>query len=294
MTLSNHTTISIQDEFNKHPLPEIDKTRISDDDFVSDIVIVSNLVLKFIAIAASVIPNKSFKKIEQGILLSHMVRLFKLYDSLLLLICENKFEIAILTARPIAETAIVLKYLLKNINEELSDKFIKCSLAYDKKLFDLIQKNTEDRNPLPIEERMLKSITSTFAKTKFKISDIEFQKDKKWHENLSVLAKKVGLEHYYETIYRVGSGAEHGTWHYLELYHLQEKDENYEPQLKYSSPSPKLLEATNYICLNATEDYIKNVNPDRVFLQLIQTVIQWHHDISIKHEEFLKIKTEQP
>lgn len=178
MTFSNHSTINIQDEFNKHPLPEINKTRTSDDDFVSDLVIVSNLVLKFIAIAASVIPNKSFKKIEQGILLSHMVRLFKLYDSFLLLICENKFEIAILTSRPIAETSIVLKYLLQNINEELSDKFIKCSLAYDKKLFDLIQKNIKGRNPLPIEERMLKSIANTFSKTKLKFRTSNFKKIK--------------------------------------------------------------------------------------------------------------------
>jgi hypothetical protein len=288
LAFSNHSTINIQDEFNKHPLPEINKTRTSDDDFVSDLVIASNLVLKFIVIAASVIPNKSFKKIEQGILLSHMVRLFKLYDSFLLLICENKFEIAILTARPIAETSIVLKYLLLNINEETCDKFIKSSLAYEKKLYDLIQKNIKGRDTLPIEKRMLQGIANNFSKTKFTIDNINFQNDKKWHENLSVLARKVGLEHYYETVYRVGSGAEHGTWQHLEMYYVHEQPEHYEPQIEYASPSPKLLEAVNYICLNATQDYIMNISPDKVFLELIQTMIKWHQDIGMKHEEFLK------
>jgi len=288
MAPENFSIINIKDEFDKHPLPEIDKIRNNNNDFIVDLVSASNLVLKFLGIAAAVIPDKSLTKLQQGILLSHMVRLFKLYDCFLLLICEHRFEIAILTARPIAETAIVLKYLTEKIDNSLCDSFLKASLSYDKKLFDLIQKNIKGRDPLAIEERMLKSITNTFGKTKFKLEDIEFQRDKKWHENLFVLAKQVGLEKYYETIYRVGSSAEHGSWHYLELYHLQEKTEHYEPQLEYCSPSPQLLEATNFICLNATENYIKNISPDKTFLELIKRVLKWHQDIGNKHEEFLQ------
>lgn len=287
MEIPNYSILSIKEEFDKHPLPSLDKDYSRNDDFIADLVAVSNLVLLFLRIAAIIIPNGKFNKAQQGILLSHMVRLFKLYDCILLLICEHRFEIAILLSRSAAETAIVLKYLTININDELCRKFIKSSLAYDKKLHDLIKKNSSNRKLLPIEERMLKSIANTFAKTEFKLEDIKFQEDKKWHENVSVMAKEVGLERYYETIYRVGSGAEHGSWHYLELYHLQEKTDYYEPQLDYSTPSPQLLEAVNYICLQATKDYIERVNPDKVFLDLIKIVIKWHEDIGNKHEEYL-------
>lgn len=283
MNQEDHSYINIYEEVAKHPLPDIDKPRISDDDFVADLVEVGNLVNKFLAVTAALVPDFHMVKLQQGVLLGHMVRMFKLYDGFLLLISENRMEMGLLAARALTETSITLKYLIHNISEDLCQKFIKSSLAYDKKLWDFIQDKIDGRKPLPFENRMIESIKKTFEETKYNINDINFKKDKDWHENIFILSSKVGLLDYYETMYRTASRAEHGSWHHLKFYHLIEKENGYEPELGNIQPHPQLIITTNLICLGAVLDYLEYIQPEeKAFPPLVKSIIKWHVDLSKK------------
>ncbi len=288
MNQKKDSHINILEEAAKHPFPDINKLRTSDEDFIVDLVGVGNLINKFLAVTASLVPDLSIAKLQQGVLLGHIVRMFKLYDSFLLLVSESRSEIALLALRALTETSITLKYLIYNINDDLCQKFIKSSLAYDKKLWDFIQNKIDGREPLSFENRMIESIKKTFADTKYNIDDINFKKDKAWHEDLLTLSCKVGLLDDYETIYRTCSRAEHGSWYHLKFYHLVEGENGFEPELNNISPNPQLIIAANLVCLGAALDYLKYVTPnEKTFLVLIQNLIEWHIKLSNKRDEFL-------
>lgn len=284
----DESEINIYEEVSKHPLSNIDKPRKSNEDFIADLIEASNLVNKFLAITAASVPALVLEKLHQGILLGHAVRMYKLYDSFLLLISENRSEMALLAMRALTETSIILKYLIQNINDDIGQKFIKSSLAYEKKLLELIQNKTQSRNTLPFEKNIIESIKKTFAKTKYKTEDIIFKKDKSWHEDLFTIAEKVGLSDAYETMYRAGSHAEHGSWHHLMHYNLNETENRYEPELNNIEPNFLLINATSLMCLIVAHDYLIHINPEeKIFPKKIKELIKWIKELNTKRDNFL-------
>ncbi len=279
--------INLHAEFAKFTLPDVEKPRASDTDFVVDLVDVSNLVNKLLAVSASLVPDQLTNKLQQGVLLGHMVRMFKLYNGFLLLVIERRIELALLAVRALTETSIILKYLTQNINDDLCKKFIKSSLGYEKKLLDFIQKKLGNSEPSQFDSRIIESIKRKFAKAGFKPEEIDFKKDKDWHENLFDLAGKVGFLDYYETMYRSGSRAEHGSWDHLEDYHLIENEHGYLPDLRNSEPNPQMIINPNIMCLGTILDYCKYIVPEEVVIpSLIPKLIEWHLAISKKRNDF--------
>ncbi|WP_019215742.1 DUF5677 domain-containing protein [Legionella tunisiensis] len=255
--------------FAEHPLPDVDRPRVSNTDFIDDLIVAGNLVNKILVKSVALIPSISLEKLQQGILLGHMVRIYKLYDSFLLLISQNRTEMALLATRALTETSITFAYLIQSLNNVICQKFIKASLAYDKKLFDFIQSKIKDGEPLPFEAKLIEDIKNTFAKTEYDIDDINFGNDREWHADLFSLSSKVGLSELYETLYRTCSRAEHGAWYYLEFFHLTENESDYTPILENTEPHPLLLINTNLICLNAALFYSEYIQPNNTQFPLL-------------------------
>ncbi|WP_367606758.1 DUF5677 domain-containing protein [Legionella sp. W05-934-2] len=137
-------------------LPDINKHRSSEGDYLEDLISTSNQVNSYLALSAALSPSISLNKLQQGILVGHMSRIYKLYDDFLLLVSQNRPEMAILGSRTLAETSIVLKWLIKNnLNDELCNKFIRSSLAYDKKIWNLVNNKLKGREAFPFESKYL-------------------------------------------------------------------------------------------------------------------------------------------
>lgn len=272
---------------NEYPFPTLENL-IDEKNFIAHLVVAGNRLLFFLKTAASLVPARQFDKLPQGILLGHMVRLAKLYDSFLLLISENRSEAAMFIARAITDTSIKLKFFIReNVDQELCDKFVKSSLSYDKKLWEFVRKKIGTREPEEFEKRILIKIESNFSKTKFKIEDIDFKKDKKWCADLSSLSETVGLSDAYETMYRLLSGSEHGSWGHLEQYHLKEEAEFYQPELLPHRPDPQLICAASHMCIAAAMDYADHIGiTDKTFVQYLEEVLVWFRSISDKYDEF--------
>ena len=114
---------------------------------------------------------------DEAVLGGMMVILTKILMGITDLTCQRKWEIAYIFVRPVIETCVNLKLLLKNNSEELFQEYFRYSLKVEKELLDLIESNVKDReSELPIESRMKKSILRSFSDSGYSPDDIDPKK----------------------------------------------------------------------------------------------------------------------
>jgi hypothetical protein len=77
----------------------------------------------------------------------------------------------------------------------------------------MVQEKIKEREPQLFEQRILRSIQTTFDKANYKIDDIKFSQDKYWHADLATIAKQVELLDYTKLCIEpeVGRSMVHGT-----------------------------------------------------------------------------------
>lgn len=268
-------------------LPELDRLRSSDDDFLRDLVDASNMVRKYLAMVASVIPDCSVDSARYQVLAGHAVRLYKLYDTVLFLLVENRAEMAMILLRSLTETAINFSYLLNNDGPELIRAFHKASLAYEKKLWDEIEQRRQTP-PLPIEQRMQESVERTIARAGFKLEDIAW-KDRNWGGDVYQKARNTDLVGIYEFAFRLMSHNVHGTWHDLEFHHLEQKGTRYHPCISYTDAQPQLIEGASIVCLGLMRHYVQVVALGQSIdvTARLQELEAWFREMSKLHEQFV-------
>jgi len=284
-------------------LPTIDKVRKSNDDFMTDLIQVTNDIRKAIILVSGVIPQKNIELEKLDVLRGHLVRLYKLYDSYIFLIVERRTEIAFIILRALTETIINLHYLLKHIDTYVHRKYKRASLAYENRLEENILKNILKRKEkLPIEERMLKSIASTFSRSGFDNLEKEELKKTQWglekqHLEISGKAGDVGLYPIYENMFMTSSHFVHGSWHELDFHHLERERDSRgtrAPQIRYTNPKPQLLEAVSIFTLEALQKYLlvitENSGQAEEVKKYLDTIAKWFFDMSYRHEEYLSNK----
>lgn len=285
-------------EFPSLGLPLIDRVRQSNDDFMSDIVIAANEVNKLAILVAGIIEQKviDLEKIE--VLRGNIVRLFKLYDSYLLLIVKKRTEIAFILLRSLAETIINVQYLLKHVDTDVHKKYKRASLAYEKDLEERVLKNVIERgSTLPIEQRMLKSIEKTYERSGLVDLEKEEWEKTKWGLLLQDLdvsgkAKDVGLESIYNYIFVTSSHFVHGSWHEIDFHHLIKNTDKQirEPQLRYTTPTPQIVESISILLLETLRDYASALTHKESADELIDRIdslSSWFYKMSENHENFL-------
>ena len=139
-------------------------------------------------------------------------------------------------ARLVFETAVNIRFLVKNFSDEIVEAYLAYSFRHDRRLHDLIQLNIEQRGGvvLPIEDRMLKSIERSVRLANIVLDKVDPDDRADWAGNLYQRAKAVGMD---KTIYLVafggGSLSVHGNWHDLYNYHLDwvEEAQGFTPEL---------------------------------------------------------------
>ena len=89
--------------------------------------------------------------------------------------CQHRREIAFIFFRMAFECIINLSFLLKNYSPELIISYKSYSLKHEKKQMNRINENIRQRNGevLPIEERMLNSISRAFSVSGVKPEDVK-------------------------------------------------------------------------------------------------------------------------
>lgn len=269
--------------------PEINEQLNSNEDFLSALVEVSNYVRGLLYMTANIDPSthKNYSGTIQAIVTGYMAKIFKLYDTFAFLISENRLEMAWIMTRLLSEASIQLKYLLSCDDlSELSCKFIKSSLVYDKLLYDQVKNDIGNNTPSNIQERMLKSIQSEFQDSNIEMNDVNIKKDKYWCDSTLVLAKNVGLEDTYERVFRTSSRSIHCSWYNLKEFYLIKDDDtkSYQPVLDFHAPDPRVIEGTSVIVLHSAKAFVDKITNDTKLSNLFDTCISWFSNMAEHHE----------
>ena len=284
-------------------LADVSATRVDPDaieDFTSEsdyVGLALDLLIEtssYVCVAANIFKNENgFWTRDEAVLGGHLVRLYKLFDSLLDQTCKRRREISIVLARLIFECIVNLRYLIANASEENFRSYRNYSLQHELKLLETIEENIAARSGivLPIEDRMIKSILSSFRASDLTRADVSESRQRNWNGlNLYERAKIVGLDHAYLAVFGGGSHSIHGNWQDLLEYHLEKVDDHsYRPSMGWRAPRPQLLEALITLTSQALLDYLHFLSlPDaHEMYERLHDLRQRTHQLSELHEKFL-------
>ncbi len=279
-------------EFNHRPLnlPTIDRPRGSEDEFWIDLMTVGNELRTTIAECAAIEPTiTQFDKVSQAVLRGSIVRLFKLFDTYLLLISEHRMEMAMIFARCAYDTAIDLIYWCQEGDQAKVVEFIETSLAVSKKIFEEIEEDERQSRGgnRDVGARIKSSILEDFAAAQRNILDID---SRNWRRSLSVAdrAKAVGLGDTYTFLFRSLSRPVHGSWSEFMKYHLVEDHGNYSPNLEFAIPRPQIMSSIPVLVALATQEYVIRNLGDQVMEKRLADIVDWFNSMSQQHEIYLK------
>ena len=233
---------------------------------------------------------------NEAIIVGNLIRINKLQNSFLDNICQKRREITVILSRCLAETIINLLYILKNIkNSKVYTEFIEYSMREEKELLIKIDENVKKRgSELPIEKRMRNSILSSLNQSGLKIEDIKKSIGKSWTTSLYKKAKEVELLDIFYAIYSLPTHAVHGNWQDLIDYHINFKENGYEPNSKWHIPRPQQITGVGYLSVLVCKKYAKtfltfmNFNEIKNILEDIEKRL---FTLDKLHESFIQKQT---
>jgi len=157
-----------------------------------------------------------------------LVRIAKFALAIAKLSCEGKnCEVVQSLVRSVVETSVNIRFLIQQSDPALDDKFIRTGLSAERALYDLVQRNVQQRGGkvLPVERRMLDSLDYACRSSGVTMDELS-PKFEDWgppggfRKRLELL----GLADLYVGAFRMGSHSVHGTWTDLLYYQLEPKD----------------------------------------------------------------------
>ncbi|MEK7538923.1 MAG: DUF5677 domain-containing protein [Patescibacteria group bacterium] len=224
-----------------------------------------------------------------------VIRIVKFMKAIMALLVDKVSEhgeVVMALNRCITESATNLKFFCEKANVEDFEEFIKSSLKPEKEMYAFLQEKIKRRGSiLPIETRMLKSITGVF-----KISGIaETEIDKliiPRRKDYKTILTALDMESIYPMLQGIQSHSIHGSWVDLVKHHIEEVDSGFRPTPESVTPDPRLLCPINVFVLMAVESYIRKYFPENdkgisVLLIRITDLIKRLTKIESLHEEKL-------
>jgi hypothetical protein len=193
---------------------------------------------------------------NQAISAGLLVRIGKFMLAVVQLTAEtDRGEVVMVLNRCIAESSINLRFLICKNEERFYDQFVSHSLAPERELYELVNKNIrESGRELPIETRILAAITRTCDKSGVSINDIDPNMGD-WGGGLRNRLKALKMEEAYASVQRIPSHAVHGTWVDLVTNHLECKPTGFSPDPTWQRVDPRSYLPTCILVLDAAEAY---------------------------------------
>lgn len=231
--------------------------------------------------------------VRQAVLGGHLVRMFKLMCFVMEESIEHRDELMSILIRLLAECVINLRYLIREVSDDLIQSYLASSLQHERDLAELVRKNIYERGgeSLPIEDRMLLSIDRTFHKSGISEADLPKKKIRNWGDkNLYEKAQAIGLSGAYIAIFGGPSRNVHGGWQDLLQYHLEcEPTGLFRPKIEFSRPRPQAVYALTHLISETLLEYIEMLSHPAVepVKQRIEDVIHRNHSATTMHEQYL-------
>ena len=204
--------------------------------------------------------HPNYYNINESTVIGSLTRIIKLYKELLEYYKQNKLEIYALFSRPLYESFIIMKYLIKNgENSQKHFRLISYKSRYDNYKFLIKQEN---QNSPPLKRQLLK-FKSKLEQDNITLADLEAEgnnQNKKWKldgKSFWQIHKEVDISELYSFIYGTGSDSVHGNWQEIIDFHLTEKGGGYFSYLNYEKCDCRSIIPMNTIMLEAINVFLE-------------------------------------
>lgn len=230
----------------------------------------------------------------------NMVRIYKLVHGLLDQICQKRGELTFIFARLLFEALVNVRFLIQEFSPATIDSYVAYSLQHERQLSDLIAANIAKRGgaPLPIEERMLKSIDRTSRASNLTLDKISPRALRTWGgKNIYERVKALGLEQMYLAFFGGGSNSIHGNWQEIQGNHLDwnETTGRFRPKMDWARPRPQLPLALGGFLADTLVHYFRFMAGETVADELATDRLDDLGDrimaVTHAHETYLTSKT---
>lgn len=224
---------------------------------------------------------------DNAILYALLVRLSKLFRSIIENYCSRKTETVQILNRCFIETYIDVLCLIKEDKKEIYEDYLKYSLKEDVKLLNTIEENIKQRGfELAIETRMKKSILNVCEKANISIVDVENFKKHSWiYNSIFDRFQKMQKGIFYESTYRMCSHSIHGRWTDIYMFNLKEKNGLYEINLDFREPNLKILTPTALCLADVLLTFIEYIFPKEMATVLSPRIIDNYDNILLLEKE---------
>ncbi len=196
---------------------------------------------------------------DEAILGGLMVRLYKLLSALLDQICQRRAEIAQIMCRLAFETVVDIRYLVRKLDAELGDDFVKSSYRQERILHDQIMDRIAERGGevMPVEDRMLRSINRAASLANLSLDDVSTKRRDWGGQNTRAKAKEVfGDDLAYIGAFSGMSQSVHGSWGDLLQFHLETEDgKRFTPSPEWGYPRPQLLTSMAFLVAATVDEF---------------------------------------
>jgi hypothetical protein len=196
---------------------------------------------------------------NQAICAGLLIRIAKFISAIVVLTAtQESREVTMALMRCILDTAVTIRFLILQNEDAIYDEFVRRGLSPEAELFDLVNRNVAARGgeSLPVERRLLKTITDLVAASALRIDDVP-RHHRDWGGGLRKRLIALGIEDTYAGTQRIPSHAIHGTWVDLLIHHLEQTETGWRLQPDFSRIDTRLLFPQSMMVLQAAADYLK-------------------------------------
>ncbi len=203
--------------------------------------------------------HPNYYNINEITIVGSVTRIVKLYKEIIINYEQNKLEILTLFARPLYESFIVSKYLIRNgVNSQINFR----KVSYRARFENLKFLNEIEDKKHPIIERQIIKLNSKLQEDGFTISDLEEEekKNKQWKldgKSFWKIHSEVDNADLYSFIYGAGSDAVHGNWQEIIDFHITYKENGYFGFLNYEKCDCRSLVPINSIAIELIIEFLK-------------------------------------
>ncbi|MCD8406251.1 DUF5677 domain-containing protein [Tenacibaculum finnmarkense] len=253
----------ITEIFNKYSnidLSEFSKTEIELNEFI---IKFSKDLGELIDLLSRVINHEThpnYYNLNESTIVGSITRIVKFYQEYIKYQELNKQEIQSLFMRPMYESFIITKYLIKNGTESQENfRLVSYRARYQnfKKLMEF------DNKEHPIIKRQLIKLETKLNVDGFTMDDLESENNKpynkKWKldgKSFRAINSEVDNDDLYSFIYGVGSDAVHGNWQEIIDFHLTRKENGYFGFLNYEKCDCRVIVPMNSIVIESLLEFM--------------------------------------
>lgn len=203
--------------------------------------------------------HPNYYNINEMTIVGSITRIIKLYKEVVINYELNKLEILTLFARPLYESFIITKYLIRN--GEISQKNFRL-VSYRARFKNLQILNMLEDKSHPIIQRQITKLIAKLKEDGFTISNLEEEErnNKDWKldkKSFWKIHSEVDSSDLYSFIYGAGSDAVHGNWQEIIDYQTDEKGNGYFGFLNYEKCDCRSIVAINTITIEALIEFLK-------------------------------------